>query len=160
MKSIHARTLLVVICSILSSAYSTSSAQAPSSQPADPNVVQWRFRSDFDDGRRFITDGSLVIESRYLPAEQLPQQSIPQAFIQRLLQSTTEREFALADLEQKSSGHYASRDGIQLNKKYIELLRSSPLKPAFRLRAKGSLDPLLIIDGNKVVGVVMPMKST
>jgi hypothetical protein len=159
MKPIRAIALVILICSIVASAVSVSPAQAPASQPADPNVVAWRFHSDFADGRMFITDGSLVIESRYLPAIAPPAQSIPEASIQRLLQSATEKEFAMADLnERPADGHYLAPGGIQLNKKYINLLKESPLKPSFRFRAKGPLDPILILDGEKVVGVVRGMK--
>ena len=65
------------------------------------------------------------------------------------------------DGERKAEGgHYLAPGGVQLNRKYVELLRGSALKGMLRFRAKGANDPVLILDGKKVVGVMMPMKKT
>jgi hypothetical protein len=154
--------LAIVVCGVMSAASLRSPAAAPASPPAvkpDPNLVQWRFHCDLEDGRRFIADGSFFVEARYLPGVPVPEQSLPPRSLQRLLQSPSDREFGLSDLEQKGvDGHYVTRGGLQLNRKYIDLLRSSPLKPAFRFRARGIIDPVVIVDGEKVVGVIMPMR--
>ena len=154
MKSITAVGCLVMLCGLFA-------AGEPSTQPAktDPDVVQWRARCDFDDGRRFITDGSLLLESRYAPGVPLPEQSVPAQGALRLLQSITDREFGLADLDRRNDGHYLAPGPVQLNRKYIDLLRGSSLKATLRFGAKGPNDPVLILDGKKVVGVIMPMKS-
>lgn len=154
--------LLIVVLVLAISVHQRSSAREPTSQPdqpADPNVVQWRAHCDLDDGRRFITDGSLLLESRYLPNVPVPEKSVPPQAAVRLLQSETDHEFGLNDLDRNDGGHYLAPGPIQLNRKYIELLRSSPLKASLRFRAKGSNDPVLILDDQKVVGVVMPMKK-
>ena len=151
-----------MFCGLLASTADRSVAREPASQPdkPDPDVVQWRAHCDLDDGRRFLTDGSLLLESRYVPGVPIPEKTVPAAGAQRLLQSTTEREFGLADLNRTATGgHYVAPGSIQLNRKYIELLRGSPLKPTLRFGAAGQNDPVLIMDGKKVVGVMMPMKS-
>lgn len=161
MKSIN--TIAIMVFGFLASVYGRSAAADPPSQPADkpdPNVVQWRLHSVFDDGRKFISDGSIVLESRYLPNVPVPEKSVPPQGVQRLMQSPTEREFGLADLEQKAGGgHYVAPGGMELNRKYVECLRGSTLKGTLRFRAKGANDPVLILDEKKVVGVMMPIKT-
>lgn len=163
MRSIHAVTVAMVVCGFLALAYGRCGAAEPPSRRADksdPDVVQWRLQSVFDDGRRFISDGGIVLESRYLPGVPVPEKSVPPQGVQRLLQSPTEREFGLSDLEQKAGGgHFVAPGGMELNSKYIECLRGSSLKATLRFRAKGANDPVLILDGRKVVGVVMPIKT-
>jgi hypothetical protein len=122
-------------------------------------VVQWRAHCDLDDGRRLITDGSLLLEARYLPNVPVPEKSVPPQGAVRLLQSQTDHEFGLSDLSRTAAdGHYLAPGPIQLNRKYVELLRGSSLRATLRFRGKGANDPVLILDGEKVVGVVMPMK--
>jgi hypothetical protein len=148
---------------------SPESPATPVSQPAsqaaaagenmNAEVVQWRLYCDLDDGRRFLSDGSLLVEARYFPNVPIPEKSLPATAPKRLLQSPTDRQFGLADLQQKTAGGHYTGPGVQLNRKYVELLRGSPLKETLRFRAKGANDPVLIVDGQTVVGVVMPIKS-
>ena len=155
MRSISTVGFVILCCGLFA-------AGDPATQPdkTDPDVVQWRAHCNLDDGRRFITDGSLLLESRYAPDVPLPEQSLPAPGAQRLLQSETDHQFRLADLDRKAAdGHYLAPGGIQLNRKYIDFLRGSPLKGTLRFAAKGPNDPVLILDGQKVVGVMMPMKS-
>jgi hypothetical protein len=163
MKSITAVALAMMGCGLPTSAYERSEAGGPATAMADkPDAdgVQWRAHCDLDDGRRFLTDGSLLLESRYLPAVPVPEKRLPPQAAQRLLGSETDREFGLADLERKSAGgHYVAPGGIALNRKYVLCLRGSPLKATLRFRAKGPNDPVLILDGKKVVGVMMPIKT-
>src|SRR4029453_16454055 len=174
MRSIDAVGLVIVACGLLASACDrpesgkpaspASPGSPPASQPtsqladkSDPDVVQWRSHCDLDDGRRFLTDGSLLLESRYLPTVPVPDKSVPAPAAQRLLQSETDHEFALDDLHPKTAGgHYVAPGGMQLNRKYIDVLRGSPLKATLRFRARGPKDPVLIPDDQKVVGVMMP----
>ena len=122
-------------------------------------AMQWRAYSEFSDGRRFISDGALLFDSRYLPSVPLPKVSIHPPNIQRFLDSVNDHGFDLSDLDREPpDGHYIGPGPIKLNGKYIELLKTSPLEPSWRFMAKASTDPVLILDGDKVVGVVMPMK--
>ena len=163
MRSINTIGFVIILYGICASAADRCAAGEPASQPdkpADPDVVQWRAHCDLDDGRRFLTDGSLLLESRYVPGAAVPEKSVPPQAAQRLLQSDTDHEFGLADLEKKApDGHYLAAGSVQLNRKYIDLLRGSPLKATLRFRSKGLNDPVLILDGQKIVGVVMPMKA-
>ena len=134
-------------------------AHAYSAENGTTETVQWKAYSEFSDGRKFISDGALLLEARYLPNVPLPSMNIPQPNIQRLLESVTDHEFDLSDLDRTPpDGHYVGPGPIKINGKYIELLKESPLKSSLRFRAKGSNDPVLILDDDKVVGVVMPMK--
>ena len=104
-------------------------------------------------------DGAMLLEARWVPDVPIPERAIPPAAAERLMASETERSFGLADLERTESGHYAAPGDVHLNRKYVELLRGSRLKPTLRFRAKGPADPVLILDGETVVGVMMPVKS-
>jgi hypothetical protein len=164
MKSIMAVALAASACGMSASAFgpaqSVEAAPHAAAEEPGPDAVQWRAHCDLEDGRRFITDGSLLLESRYVPDAAVPEKSVAPPGVERLLKSQTDHEFGLADLEKKADGgHYVAPGGIQLNRKYIELLRSSPLKGTLRLRGKGRNDAVLILDGKTVVGVMMPMKS-
>jgi hypothetical protein len=187
MKSINAPVLMIVLCGFLASACDRSeeskpapaagaaaaaadatpqAVSRPASQPSqeanmsDSDVVQWRLRCDLDDGRRLISDGSMLVETQYFPNVPVPEKSVPAAAAQRLLQSETDHEFGLNDLKQKTGGGpYVSPRGVQLNRKYIKCLRESALNATLRFRAKGANDPVLLLDREKVVGVVMPIKT-
>lgn len=123
-------------------------------------IVQWKFHSDTGDGRRFLTDGSLLLDSRYVPDQPIPEKSVPSQTVQRLLESNTDHEFGFADLSRREAGDYMAPGSIQLNRKYIDYLQKTRLKASLRFRARGPNDPVLVLDGDKVVGVVMPMKSS
>ena len=165
MRSIHAAAIVIMVCGFLAAFDTMSDAAEPTSQPAtmpmdNPDVIQWRLHCDLEDGRRLISDGGLMLESKYLPKVPVPEKSVPAAGAERLLKSETDQEFGLNDLKQKeANGHFASPSGIQLNRKYVKCLRESPLRATVRFRGKGLNDPILILDDEKVVGVMMPIKS-
>ena len=164
MRSIRAIALVTIACGLIVSVHDRSAAGEPASQPADkpadPDVVQWRAHCDLEDGRRFLTDGALLLESRYLPNVPVPEKSVPPLRAVQLLKSETDHEFGLSDLDRTATGgHYVAPGPIHLSHKYIDLLRESPLKATVRFRAKGPNDPVLILDGEKVVGVVMPLRQ-
>jgi len=165
MRSIHGFVLVIIVCGLVASANRVSGAAEPASQPAtkpmdNPDLIQWQLHCDLDDGRRLISDGGLMLESKYLPKVPVPEKSVPAQAAERLMKSETDKEFGLDDLNQKGGdGHFASPSGIQLNRKYIKCLRESPLKATVRFRGKGLNDPVLILDDKKVVGVMMPIKS-
>ena len=181
MRSMNLVVLVIVACGLLASACERSetskpvpaaqpTSESPASSASQPTPqaaavtmnagdVQWRMHCDLDDGRRLISDGSLLIEASYFPSVSVPEKSVPSTAPQRLLQSSTDHEFGLGDLQKNAAGRYVAPGPIQLNQKYIDLLRASSLKATLRFRAKGANDPVLILDGQKVVGVVMPIKS-
>ena len=150
----------LAISSLAIATFSWSDDAKPSNPviTSDGSAVEWRFHADLEDGRNFITDGAMLIESKYLPNAAIPEKSIPAQTIQRLLDSPSERQFGLENLEQKG-GHYVIPGLVQINRKYVEALQSSPMKSALRFCAKGPNDPIVILDGQKAVGVVMPMKA-
>jgi hypothetical protein len=168
MRSTPAIGLAFIACAVLISASAAAEQRPPTSQPNQPTRkpalgsrdVQCWAHCDLDDGRRFITDGGLLIEARYFPKVAVPERAVPGKNAERLLQSKTEREFGLDDLSKSGpDGHYRAPDSVMLNRKYIELLRDSSLAKTLRFRAKGNDDPVLLLDEKKVVGVVMPVKQ-
>ena len=162
MRSIGTIGLVILVFGLLASAHGRSEAAQPTSRPdlSDPDVIKWWAHCDLADGQRFITDGGLFIEARYLPNVPVPEKVVPPQGAERLLASKTDHEFALADLDQKdAAGHYVAPGGIHLGHKYIDALRGSPLKANLRMRGKGPNDPVLIVDGEKIVGVMMPIRS-
>jgi hypothetical protein len=151
----------LIVSVLLIPSYARSDAGDTAAHPnnSNPDVVQWRFYCDLE-GRRVLSDGSLLLESLYATTGPLPEKSVPPQAAQRLLQSPTDHEFSLADLDRNEvNGHYMAPGPIQLNRKYIDYLRGSSLKASLRFMAKGPNDPVLILNGQKVVGVMMPMKT-
>lgn len=145
MKSITAVSIAIIALFITSLAWG-----------AGGDEIIWNAQSKLADGRQLLTDGSLILDSRYISDAPLPKKAIPSQNVQRLLQSDTDHEFDLDDLEKGAGGHYVAPRSVKLNNKYIDFLRRA--KASIRFRAKGPMDPILILDGEDVVGVVMPVK--
>jgi hypothetical protein len=157
MTSSIAAALAVVVCGI---AAAGRAAPAAAAGGADADAVRWSAHCDLGDGRRFLTDGALLVEAKYLPDVAVPEKSVGARGVERMLASETDHEFGPGDLKRKSDGgHYVAPGDIVLGHKYVELLRGSGLKGRLRFRGKARNDPVLILDGKKVVGVVMPIKS-
>jgi hypothetical protein len=161
MQSTRAIVLVMMTGALLAFPCDGAESDKPASQPADPPAVQWRFYSDFADGRRFLTDGSLVLDAHYIPGEPVPQRSLPPESVQRLLRADTDHEFGLSDLLSTGgpNDHYRGPGPVVLNRKYVDLLRGLTFKDALRFRAKGGGDRVLLVDGGQVIGVVMPVKQ-
>src|SRR4051812_14436298 len=164
MRSSKTVVVAVVVSGFLAAACGWCAAGAePPSRPADKadlDAVQWRFHSVLEDGRRVISDGGFLLGARYVPDVPVPEKGVAPQGVQRLLQSATERGFGMSDLERKAGGgNFVAPGGVELNRRYVECLRGSRLQETVRFRAKGANDPVLILDGTKVVGVMMPIKS-
>lgn len=160
------RLLLVVLAILTYNFFPSPSVRAdpPSSgMPAGSTaaeIIKWQAQSILGDGRKFVTDGAMVLDSRYIGSEAIPEKAVPAQSIQRLLESPTDREFATADIQRiESNGHFLAMDSIQLNRKYIEYLLRAALNAPVKFRASGPDDAVLILDGEAVIGVVMPMKA-
>jgi hypothetical protein len=154
---------IVLLCvTLLLAARAGAAPGDPDKRPdtSAPDAIDWRFHSDLPDGRRLLTDGGLLLDAKLIPDAPVPEKSLPPKNAQKLLDSKTDHEFALKEVEPTAEGgHYLAPGEIQLNRKYIELLRRTKQKDRIRLAAKGAEDPVLIKDGDKVVGVMMPMKK-
>src|SRR4051812_8830235 len=99
MKSVGTVVVAIMVCGFPASLGGRCTAAEPPSRPADKadgDAVQWRFHSVLDDGRRFVSDGSFLLESRYLPDVTVPEKSVAPQGVQRLLQSATDQEFGLS----------------------------------------------------------------
>jgi hypothetical protein len=80
--------------------------------------LKWSAYSTFSDGRKFYTDGALLLDSRYTLGEPLPQKSLPEEGVQRLLKAETDHEFGAGDLTKKDA-NYIAPVSIQLNERQI-----------------------------------------
>lgn len=151
---------MAVLCFAASACSSRERESVRDEAAPEPEVVEWRAYCDLDDGRRFLTDGRLMLEASYVPSAVLPERKLPPERAERLLAWKTDREFLVTDLKREApDGHYRGLDSIQLSRVYVEFLRALPLRKTLRFRAKGPDDPVLLLDGAKVVGAVMPLQE-
>jgi hypothetical protein len=122
--------------------------------------IDWQMISDLPDGKRFISDGSLLLNIEYVGVNSLPTKNVPAQTTQRLLIWNTNHEFKFADLQTEgSSGHYLAPHNILLNKKYIDYLKQVlPEDQAPRFRGGGATDPVLIVHNGVVIGAIMPLQ--
>ncbi len=122
--------------------------------------MDWEVISDLPDGRRFISDGSLLLNIEYVSVNTLPTKTVPAQTTQRLLAWTTNHAFKFSDLRiDESSSHYLAPHNILLNKKYIDYLKQVlPEDQAPRFRGGGATDPVLIVHNDVVIGAIMPLQ--
>ena len=101
-----------------------------------------------------------MLESSYIAASNVPTRTLSAQTVESLLARKTTYEFGFNDLKSTgAAGNYQAPQNILLNKRYISYFKSLPASPRLRFRAEGPLDPVLIADGTKIIGIVMPMES-
>ena len=83
---------------------------------------------------------------------------IPAVSVERVLAWKTTNAFSLADLQPSGpAGNYRAPGDILLAGKYIEILRRIVVRDALCLRGGGPVDPVLLYDGDRAIGALMPM---
>lgn len=120
--------------------------------------ISWLAIVHLPDGRRFVTDACLLLDMEYVIAGPIPIETAPAQKVEHLLGWNTTHEFDLAELRTTGpSGHYWAPRRILLNRKYVEYLRRISVREHLYFRASVPYDPVLIFDGNNIIGALMPM---
>jgi hypothetical protein len=135
----------------------TQSAMKPT-VPGTPGDPVWQGIVRLN-GRTFVTDGGLALDAAIAKPARLPQREFPGKVLQTYLDAAHKDEYGLRDLTAAASGKtYTAPNGIALNATYINYLRRT-LSAAVRLRTTGSMQPVVILANEKIVGVLMPVRQ-
>lgn len=130
-----------------------AAAPAPRVPPLD-----WKIRAAHPDGRLFVSDGSLLIDARWVPCPAVPQRTIPVETLLNILQKPTTQAFHFADLRLNgATGHYVGPGEIVLGRSYIDYLTQAiPAHAQLVLRTSGRLEPMLLESSGWIIGALMP----
>jgi hypothetical protein len=135
-----------------------SETQEPLPSPGPATKLAWRFVCNVRTGQRLVTDKCLLIDVDYIVLDQLPTGEITAEKVERILDRNTTHGFVLANLRTTPpDGNYLTPTGIILNRKYVGYLRGLSMKKSLRFRASGPDDPVIILDGDRIIGALMPM---
>jgi hypothetical protein len=122
-----------------------------------PAEVRWLLSSQFPDGRRFVTDRRLLLEAKYVQGP-FPADTLAPEKVEHFLAWRTTHGFELADLRVTGpEGHYRTPRGIVLNPKYIDFLKRLKTIRHLHFRGSGERDPVIIFNGERVIGALVPM---
>jgi len=119
----------------------------------------WQGVVRLSDGRTFITDGGLAVDTAFVKPATLPEREIPGKVLETYLNAERKDEYDLGDLTPAATGKtFTTPSGIPLNATYINYLRRT-LPASLRFRVGGELEPIGIVANGKVVGVLMPVRK-
>lgn len=138
-------------------------AQQPPAKPQSAmngDTPAWNRVLQISDGRTFVTNGHLALDTEFAKPAKLPDTVIPASkSIEANFTAPREHECTLADLKpDRSNGRYVAPSGLWLNADYIDYLRRV-LPSSTRLKMQRDLDPIVIVLSGKPIGVLMAMRS-
>jgi hypothetical protein len=100
-----------------------------------------------------VTDNRIILNARYaLPTKRLAAEKVKQ-----FLELPMTHSFRLDDLSVLPTGNYRTPQGIVLNRKYIAFLRELGDEMQLHFRSGEKIHPVIIYDGDTIIGALMPM---
>lgn len=125
-----------------------------------PFSIQWAAHCILPDGMRLVSDGQILLDASYTgTAEPLPGKALPIETFQRLLNWNVKSNFGIEHLlEDPERGNYFAPFDVLLNRKYIKYLTSLRYRQKLSFLVNAPLEPTILADGGKKIGVLMPMK--
>jgi hypothetical protein len=109
------------------------------------------------DGRLFVTDGAMMLDASLAKPRELPGIELPAStgqVMERHMAAELPDEFALRQFQPGTRPNtYQAPSGVTLAGKYMELLRR--VAPGASLRMNGDLEPVIIVEDGKAIGLVM-----
>ncbi len=137
------------------------SAQTPlkPTAPGTPGDPVWQGKLRMSDGRTFITDGGLAVDSAVAKPTALPTRDLPAKVLEGHMNASQKDECGFPDLTLAVSGKtYVSPSGIALNATYVNYLRRLvPRGSRFRMTEPGR--PVLLVADGTPIAVLMPVKQ-
>ncbi len=137
---------------------------AQTQKPMKPTVPgtsgdpAWQGTLRLTDGRTFITDGGLAIDAALAKPAKLPDRELAAKVLEDYLNAAHKDECTFGDLTAAVTGKtYATPSGIALNATYINYLRRTLPARSVRFRMTAPRQPVVIVEGGKAVGVLMPV---
>jgi hypothetical protein len=130
--------------------------------PSSPIVVatpQWSRAIAMPDGRTFVTDGAMMIDAAIAKPAKMPTSTMPVAsgkIMEDQMKTAHLDEVALGSLRAgtRPNTFVGPRD-IPLNGNYVTFLRR--VAPQSRLRFKKPLEGVVIVLGERTIGMMMPL---
>ena len=149
------------ILAVALSCVPTLVAQKQPLKPTAPGTAgdpSWQAVVVMTDGRRFVTDGGMAVDTAVAKPDTLPKREIPGKVMESYLTAAPKEECRFSDLTQNSSGRtYSTPGGLPLNATYINYLRRVVPTGRARLRITGDLQPVLVLVDDKLIAVLMPV---
>jgi hypothetical protein len=128
--------------------------------PTAPGTVgepTWQGIVRASDGRTFVTDGGLAIDTAFAKPATLPDRELAAKVLEDYLKAPYKDECALNDLKEVVTGRtYTTPSGINVNATYVKFLQRV-LPRGARLGMSAPRQPIVILAGGKAVGVLMPV---
>lgn len=128
--------------------------------PGTPGDPEWQGVVQLSDGRTFVTDGGLAVDTALARPAAPPARQIPGKVLESYFTPVHPDEYGFADLSRALSGKtYTTPKGIPLNATYVTYLRRVLPSRGVRLRVSGEMDPVVVVVNDKVVAVLMPVRK-
>jgi hypothetical protein len=146
-------TLIVIVATQMISAQT----QKPM-KPAVPGTTGdpvWQAVVRMSDGRTFVTDGGMAIDTAVARPATLPEREVPGKVMEGFISVPHKAEYGFGDLDEAATGKtYTAPNGIALSATYVNYLRRKlPRSARFRMTEK--LQPIVVVAENRVVCVLM-----
>ena len=159
MRHVTVTAIAVAICAQALLAQTTTPRMKPTA-PGTAGDPAWQGVVRMSDGRTFLTDGGLAIDTALAKPAKLPEREIPGKILETYFSAKHTDEYGFSDLIAAASGKtYTTPSGIPLNATYITYLRRILPSRGVRFRSSGELQPVVIVVDGKVVGVLMPVRK-
>jgi hypothetical protein len=143
----------VIVAAIAVSTAHAGKAQTPNGDPA------WRGMVKLPDGRTLVTDGKMALDVELAKPKPVPTNVAGSGkVIDGHLRAAWPDEFAPSQLSRGSKpGMYVSPSGVVLAATYVDYLRRTLPAGQWRLRMKGTYEPVIILVNGTPSGVLMAM---
>jgi hypothetical protein len=151
-------TVLAALCGALLAAPIMGLAQTrmTPTAPGTHGDPKWQGVLRASDGRTFVTDGGLAVDTALAKPSALPQRELPAKLLENYFATQHTDECGLDDLRRHASGKtYTSPSGLALNATYVDFLRRVAPSAALRFRMADRLKPIVVFADGKAVAVLM-----
>jgi len=119
----------------------------------------WRGVVKLPDGRTLVTDGNMALDVELARPKPLPTRVAGSGpVLDKHLRAAWPDEFSPAQLSKgPRAGMYVSPTGVVLSALYVDYLRRTLPAGRWRLRMKGTYEPVVVLVDGTPVGIVMAM---
>jgi hypothetical protein len=120
--------------------------------------VEWEVSFQIGD-RLYVSDTKLLLDQDYVRVDPLPAKGeTPPEKIQELLCRTPLYRFGMEKIKLAfPGGNFNGPDGLCIERRHIKLLRRTAFKNRLQFGFCGHDEPVLLYDGDLVVGIVYPL---
>ena len=156
----HATVTAIALALLAQTLLAQSKTPLKPTTPGSSGDPVWQGVVKMSDGRTFLTDGGMAIDTAVAKPAKLPEREFPGTILEKYFSAAHRDEYRFSDLTAVASGKtYTTPGGIPLNATYITYLRRILPASSVRFRLNGELEPVLVVADGKVVGVLMPVRK-